>query len=161
GMGFTRYGKKLFALDELSADELFEKLSDYLLHSGFADAWQDAEFDLDELRRAILEALETDQILPLEELEKLQAMEEGPRSSKLGEVIERLIQKMVDEGYLSVPDLDAVRGTPDEPRNAKFEITDKGLDFLGFKTLKQTLSKAGRGTFGRHDTNLLSTGVEA
>jgi Ca-activated chloride channel family protein len=44
---------------------------------------------------------------------------------------------------------------------ARFEITDKGLDFLGFKTLRDLLSSLGRSSFGRHDTRDLSTGIEA
>jgi len=44
---------------------------------------------------------------------------------------------------------------------AKFEVTDKALDFLGFKTLKDLLGSLGKSSFGRHDTRELATGVEA
>ncbi|MGC4055213.1 MAG: hypothetical protein QM757_40775 [Paludibaculum sp.] len=44
---------------------------------------------------------------------------------------------------------------------AKFEITDKSLDFLGFKTLKDLLGSLGQASFGAHDTRDLSTGVES
>src|SRR4030088_1558480 len=44
---------------------------------------------------------------------------------------------------------------------AKFEITDKSLDFLGFKTLRDLLGSLGRSSFGRHDTRDLATGIES
>ena len=37
-------------------------------------------------------------------------------------------------------------------QQARFEITDKGLDFLGFKTLRDLLGSLGKSNFGRHDT---------
>src|SRR3984957_287667 len=42
----------------------------------------------------------------------------------------------------------------------KFEVTDKSLDFLGFKTLKDLLGSLGKSSFGRHDTRDLATGIE-
>ena len=42
----------------------------------------------------------------------------------------------------------------------KFEITDKSVDFLGFKTLKDLLAGLGRSSFGAHDTREMATGVE-
>ena len=47
------------------------------------------------------------------------------------------------------------------PRNVKFEVTEKGLDFLGYKTLRNLLGSFGKSSVGRHDTSHLSTGVEA
>ena len=44
---------------------------------------------------------------------------------------------------------------------AKFEITDKSLDFLGFKSLRDLLGSLGKSSFGRHDTRDLATGIEA
>jgi Ca-activated chloride channel family protein len=45
--------------------------------------------------------------------------------------------------------------------NIKFEITDKGIDFLGYKTLKNLMASFGKSSLGRHDTKYLATGVEA
>ena len=47
------------------------------------------------------------------------------------------------------------------PRNIKFEVTEKGLDFLGYKTLRNLLGSLGKSSIGRHDTLHLATGVEA
>ena len=43
----------------------------------------------------------------------------------------------------------------------KFEITDKSLDFLGFKTLRDLMGSLGKSSFGRHDTRDMATGIEA
>src|SRR5260370_28559467 len=40
-------------------------------------------------------------------------------------------------------------------------MTDKTIDFLGFKALQDLLGSLGRSSFGRHDTRDLSTGVES
>jgi Ca-activated chloride channel family protein len=40
-------------------------------------------------------------------------------------------------------------------------VTEKGLDFLGYKTLRNLLGSLGKSSVGRHDTSHLSTGVEA
>jgi len=79
----------------------------------------------------------------------------------------------VEEGYLSLKEEPARqpqeprggRGIPEVseplPRNVKFEVTEKGLDFLGYKTLRNLLGSLGKSSVGRHDTPHLSTGVEA
>jgi Ca-activated chloride channel homolog len=46
-------------------------------------------------------------------------------------------------------------------RQVQFDITGKGIDFLGYRTLKHLLSATGRSSFGSHDTPHLATGVEA
>ena len=43
----------------------------------------------------------------------------------------------------------------------KFEVTDKALDFLGYRALRDLLGSVGRSSAGRHDTRHLATGVEA
>ncbi len=52
-------------------------------------------------------------------------------------------------------------GSGQEQSHVRFEITDKTLDFLGYKALKDLLSSLGRSSFGRHDTRMLATGVES
>ena len=46
-------------------------------------------------------------------------------------------------------------------RKVEVKITDKSIDFLGFKTLKDLLGSLGRASFGAHDTRDLATGVES
>jgi len=111
-------------------------------------------------------------LLSDEELEQL-IDERGRINEKaLGELIDKLIERLMEEGYLR-PDSgpseydemqqgtgEGRTGNPTE-QSAKFEITDKGLDFLGFKALKDLIGSLGKSSFGRHDTNSLSTGVDA
>ena len=42
-----------------------------------------------------------------------------------------------------------------------FEVTDKAIDFLGFKTLKDLLGSLGKSSFGAHDTRELATGIDS
>jgi Ca-activated chloride channel homolog len=52
------------------------------------------------------------------------------------------------------------KGSDGKETKVRFEVTDKSIDFLGFKTLKDLLGSMGRSSFGAHDTRDLSTGVE-
>src|SRR4030095_1866346 len=87
--------------------------------------------------------------------------------NQMKELIQYLMQRMIDEGYIR-PDEQMVQGQGQEvaqkdmPPNmdAKFELTDKSIDFLGFKKLKDLLGAVGRSSLGRHETHYLSTGVE-
>jgi Ca-activated chloride channel family protein len=74
------------------------------------------------------------------------------------------VQRLIDEGHITVeePGGQQAPGAGDgRDTKARFEITDKSLDFLGFKTLKDLLGSLGKSSFGRHDTRDLATGVEA
>ena len=72
------------------------------------------------------------------------------------------------EGYLSMsegqPFNDPTQGGggvgPAGPP-IKFELTEKGVDFLGYKTLRDLLGSLGKSSFGRHDTRDLATGIES
>ena len=44
--------------------------------------------------------------------------------------------------------------------NTRFEVTDKGMDFLGYKALRDLLGPLGKSTLGRHDTRHEAAGVE-
>ena len=153
---------------EMSMEDLLSALSDYLLRSGFQDSmWYEmpeGEQTLDELRRAIEEALMNNEMFDenlREQIERMQA--EG----QLDELIEQLIERMQQEDYISIdqpPDPARPSGTggqTGEAKQARFEITDKSLDFLGFKSLRNLLGSLGKSSFGRHDTRDLATGIEA
>ena len=47
------------------------------------------------------------------------------------------------------------------PRDIRFKVTEKGLDFLGYKTLQKLLGSMGKSSIGRHETPQLDTGIEA
>ncbi|MEW6211858.1 MAG: VWA domain-containing protein [Acidobacteriota bacterium] len=175
-MRFTRYSKWT-GLDagSISLEELLDRLADFLLQSGFDDPysryWDDADRNLESLREAIRQALMEEGLLTDEELESL-ADDEGNLDMKaMAELIDRLIERLIEEGYLRT-DSDArdLNSQPAEQKGKtgkpiehaiKFELTDKGIDFLGYKTLKDLIGSLGKSALGRHDTSHLSTGVEA
>ena len=154
---------------EMSMEDLLSALSDYLLQSGFQNyGWYElpqGEQTLDELRQMIEQALLDGELLDEEMRERLEQMH---MEGKLDELIEQLIQRMEQEDYISIdqphdPSRQSSVGgqVGDAQQQAKFEITDKSLDFLGFKTLRDLLGSLGKSSFGRHDTRDLATGIEA
>ena len=180
-MKFIRYSK-FTGFDVFGVDlgELMDALSDSMLDSGFHDDyWWTRERhmpddSIDALRQAILKALLEKGILGERDVEKMLADNEGKfRGSLLEELINKLIERLVEEGYLDLKEVPQElrrergkgngRGEIGEPlpRNIKFEVTDKGLDFLGYKTLQKLLGSMGKSSIGRHETPHLDTGVEA
>ena len=106
------------------------------------------------------------------QIQEMLADNEGKfKGSALEEMLNQLIERLVEEGYLNLHEAPRERerrpghGDPEIseplPRNIKFEVTEKGLDFLGYKTLRSLLGSLGKSSAGRHDTPQLSTGVEA
>jgi Ca-activated chloride channel family protein len=173
---YTKYVGDL--LDEIDLEDLVSKLSDLLMSSGFNNPWDPSDGDedrtLDALHDAILEALFSDGVLSDEALQQLlgepaDGDQEGARN-KLEELIQQIMQKMMDQGFITpAPDLDGEReqrrgtggGYGEDSGPVKFEVTDKALDFLGYRALRDLLGSIGRSSAGRHDTRHLSTGVEA
>src|SRR6266851_478221 len=155
---------------EMSMEDLLSALSDYLLQSGFQDylSYYDppnGEHNLEELRRAIEQALVNGDLLNDELREQLEQMQ---AEGSLQELIEQLIERMQQEDYISVdqPHDPSQRSSVggqvgDAQQQARFEITDKSLDFLGYKTLRDLLGSLGKSSFGRHDTRDMATGIEA
>lgn len=174
GMKSIIYSKHLAEdLDSLSVEELLNKISDYLLQSGFnssrLDDFKGSDRELQSLHDAILNALLNDSTLPEELQEQMQNLQKDQDSenSELSNLVNRLIQKLAKEGYLQLKQGKqgkkpmtgkGARGMPEG--QVRFELTDKALDFLGYKTLKNLLGSLGKASFGRHDTRDLSTGVE-
>jgi Ca-activated chloride channel family protein len=182
-MKFTRYSKfKGLDISSLNLGDLMESLSDSLLDSGYDDDYywtrqrQPQDTSLDALRRALLQALMEQGLLDQRQIQEMLADNEGKfKGSLLDEMLNQLIERLVEEGYLKLseetPQQQGQRregpgmGRPEVseplPRNVKFEVTEKGLDFLGYKTLRNLLGSLGKSAMGRHDTPYLSTGVEA
>jgi Ca-activated chloride channel family protein len=150
--------------DDLDLGELVGELSDYLLQSGFGD--EEGEFDEDQLQAlhdAILEAMMRRGLLSDEDLQKL-----FDDAESLQQFLDKVVERMVREGYLTTmegqPFHDPTQGGGrfgPAGKPIKFELTEKGVDFLGYKTLRDLLGSLGKSSFGRHDTRDLSTGIEA
>jgi Ca-activated chloride channel family protein len=154
---------------DMSMEDLLSALSDYFLQSGFNDNFwyelPEGEQTLDELRRALEQALLDGEMFDEEMRDRLQQMQ---MDGELEELIEKLIERMQQEDYISIdqphdPSKQSSVGgqVGDAQQQAKFEITDKSLDFLGFKALRDLLGSLGKSSFGRHDTRDMATGVEA
>src|SRR5437016_7889822 len=181
-MKFTRYSK-FNGLDiwSINLGDLMEGLSDSLLSSGYDDDYywtrerMPQDTSLDALRRALLQALMNQRPLSQHQIQQMLDENEGKyEGSQLQEMLNQLIERLVEEGYLTLhegPQTEQRRemmggngeGRIEEPlpRNIKFEVTEKGLDFLGYKTLRNLLGSLGKSSMGRHDTLHLATGVEA
>ncbi len=180
-MKYIRYSKYTGeAADDLDLQELMNRLSEFLLQSGYESQYGMYEMDsssmsseraIDELREAILRALEEGDLLPPELMEQLMENPNLSENQQLRELIDRLIERLERENFISsqppqvtAPPTETPGGQigRDQPNlNARFEITDKAIDFLGFKTLKDLLASLGKSSFGRHDTRDLATGVES
>jgi len=180
-MKFTRYSKfKGLDVSGINLGDLMEGLSDSLLDSGYDDDYywtrqrMPQDTSLDALRRALLQALMDQGLLNEFQVQEMLQDNEGKfKGSQLEEMLNQLIERLIEEGYLSLKEEPprqpqqprGGRGTPEVseplPRNVKFEVTEKGLDFLGYKTLRNLLGSLGKSSVGRHDTPHLSTGVEA
>jgi len=123
------------------------------------------EHSLDALREAIQQALERGDFLSDELREKIEQMQ---MEGTLDELVHQLIERMQQEDFISIDQpYDRTRQSTapgqvgDSQAQVRFEITDKGLDFLGYKTLRDLLGSLGRSSFGRHDTRDLATGIES
>jgi Ca-activated chloride channel homolog len=180
-MKFTRYSKfKGLDVSSINLGDLMEALSDSVLDSGFDDDYywtrqrRPQDTSLDALRRALLQALVDQGLIDEQQIKEMLADNEGKfKGSLLEEMLNQLIERLVEEGYLKLKE----ERTPQQsrerrpggmgevgeplPRNVHFEVTEKGLDFLGYKTLRNLLGSLGKSSVGRHDTQHLATGVEA
>jgi len=161
-------------LDDLDLEDLVAKLSDLLLASGFGHPYGASEDDrtMQALHDAILDALFNGGVLPEEAIERLLGDpadgDQEEARTRLEELIQQIIERMGEEGYISAPpDLTAERerrgrgsgSGPDQPP-VTFEVTDKALDFLGYRALRDLLGSLGKSSFGRHDTREQATGIE-
>ncbi len=180
-MKYIRYSKYApDAADDVDMQDLMSKLSDFFLQSGFESQYGVYELDMERsreqymeaLREAILRALQEGDLIPPEMMQQLMQNPDISQNQELRDLIEQLIQRMEEEGYITQQQSARVSPPPsetpggqigrDQPKmEARFEITDKALDFLGFKTLKDLLASLGKSSFGRHDTRDLATGVES
>jgi len=180
-MKYTKYSRYLpNAADDIDLQDLMDRLSDFFLQSGFNSQYGFYELDMEnareqhmeQLRQAILRALQEGDLIPPELMEKLRENADLSQNQELRDMIDQIIERMEQEGYITQQQNAQVTPPPsqtpggqigkDQPHvEARFEITDKALDFLGFKTLKDLLASLGKSSFGRHDTRDLATGVES
>ena len=182
-MKFIRYGKYTGEpADAVDLEELVKRLGDFFLQSGFESQYygvneMDPDRSMEALREAILRALQEGDLLgddPMsEELRKMLQDPGATNNQEIKDLIEKLMERLGQEGFINPqqppqvtpPNTTSARGQIGQPQErqpeVRFEITDKTIDFLGFKTLQDLLGSLGRSSFGRHDTRDLATGVES
>ena len=187
-MRFSTYTKYRGGwLDAMNLESLMESLSDFLLNGGFAGGpnyhpfwgWSGTEdtSSVDSLKNALLQALIKSGQLTPEMIEELRGDGQGDEAvqQQIAELLDDLIQRMVEEGYLTLEDgaptmpgaIQDVTGMGeiDEAKEAaqqvQFNLTQKGNDFLGYGALKGLLSALGTSSLGSHETPHLATGVES
>ena len=168
----VKYSKYIPNLaEEVSLEDLMDALSDFLLESGFEDELGryyrqgNGDDQLDALREAIREALLNSDLFDDDMREQMQQLQS---EGQMDELIDEVLGRMQQEGFVTIsPPHDATRMSTtagsvgqdqSRQRPAKFQVTDKGLDFLGYRTLRDLLGSLGRSSFGRHDTRDTATG---
>jgi Ca-activated chloride channel family protein len=161
---YTKYTGDLAS--EMSLEDLLQALSEYLLDSGFQNPFmpfQDLDHTLDDLREALRRALESGELFDQQTQEAIDALAED---GKLDELIDKLLERMEQENFISTGSQrpgEVSKSTGqigDTQQEVHFEVTDKSLDFLGYKSLSNLLGSLGKSTHGRHDTQNLATGIE-
>src|SRR6185437_10664688 len=178
---YTKFSPEM--ADAVDLQSLLDKLADFLLQSGFAggknqqpyygwDFGDDGDRSLESLKQAILNALiESGQFTP-EMLEALRGEGDEAAQAKLAQLLDDLVQRLASEGYLNVqapPQVPSGQQPVVGPgsiahaasKDVQFNLTEKGIDFLGYRTLRHILGSLGKSSFGSHDTPYLATGIEA
>jgi Ca-activated chloride channel family protein len=174
----VKYRYSRFVADlaqDVDMDKLLSRLSDLLLSSGFNSPWDPQSDDdraMQALHDAILDALLNGGALSDEMAERLFSSDGTPEGierqrQQVDELVQKLIEQLGEQGYISLagkPDaqrLDGPGGSGPADQPSRFEVTDKALDFLGYRALRDLLGSVGRSATGRHDTRDLDTGIEA
>src|SRR3990170_1437903 len=151
-MRITRYGQYTGQWwDSLSLEDLLGELADTLLQSGFRNRYFDEYLDemssdrnLQELYQAILEALATGGRIRYEDVEDWMEGKDTEATKQLGQLLKALLERMLQAGDVTVPGEDFGRlerdpsgfmgGVGPESTQVKFELTNKAIDFLGYRT---------------------------
>lgn len=161
----TRYSRFEGELDSLDAAEVMGMIQEALLGQRFNDPYDpdpNARPSMDDLFDTILEALAERNMIPEEQLlEALQA--DDITQTAIGQQIERLIDRLQQEGFIRKEfgdgDGDGA-GAAGNPGEATFSLTDKSIDFLGYRSLRDLMGGMGRSGAGAHDTRDFASGTD-
>ncbi len=138
--------------------DLVSQLSDLLLSSGFQNPWDpddDSAQTMQALHDAILDAILNGGMVDPDSMSQEQ----------LEKLVEKLAAGLQQSGYITQAprqgQLSGPGGDRQDAADTRFEITDKSIDFLGYRALRDLLGSMGRGVIGRHDTREFATGIDA
>src|SRR5262249_3604542 len=155
-MRSTTYKKYLPGLaDTVNLQGLLDQLADFLLQSGFAGGpyshpfWgefgnDEPDRSMDSLRQAILQALMDSGQLTPDMLKVLRAESTGDAQRdaeierELAEVLDKIVQRLMDEGYLNVSEAPKIPSTQqplfgpggmarEAAQQVQFSLTEKGI----------------------------------
>ncbi|MBK5255387.1 MAG: VWA domain-containing protein [Vicinamibacteria bacterium] len=162
---FTYHKHRPNLWEDLDLSDLVNAMSEFLLGSGFGEpADGESQTSREDLKDAIINALMTSNLLPDEDLQKLFSNEDT-----LNEFLEKIIERLMNEGFIqtaqngtgSMEDSDDQGEAGGTGAPVRFELSEKGTDFLGYRALRELMGALGRSSFGSHDTHDLATGVDA
>ncbi len=168
---YSKYVEDL--LDSIDLESLMSQMSDLLLASGFNNPWDpqsDDDQTLQALHDAILDALLNGGMLSDEMLDRLTDQRPGNQSDQareqLEQLVQRIVEKMTEQGYVTMagkPEAQQLKGGEQGQGDGstRFQVTDKAIDFLGYRALRDLMGSMGRSSAGRHDTREQSPGIEA
>src|SRR5579872_5658125 len=128
-VSYSRYTGDDFGL---SAEDLLKALSDFFLESGFQNPYmQFSEMNqrsLEDLKRALEQALERGEFFDPERAEQIRQQLESMSQEQLDQLLNRLVQKLVDDGYITTEPQAGAAGRAESKVEVK--VTDKSIDFL-------------------------------
>ena len=175
----TRYTKYTGDLaSELALDDLMQALSDFLLDSGFQDPYSqfqelNGEHTLENLREALRQVLESGEFMNEDEQARFDEMDGDQREQMLSDLIDRMQAEnfinsnqqqpgQYSDGVVDHANSPGDIAQPAPPQgDARFNVTDKSMDFLGYRTLRDLLGADGKSIAGRHETRYEASGVES
>src|ERR1700712_2617321 len=159
--------------DGIEMDDLMQALSDFLLDSGFQDPWSqfqelNGDHTMENLREALKQVMESGDFLDEEAQQQYLDMTDEQREQMLDSLVERMEKGDYIQGQQGEPSMMNPGQTPPgeiaQPAppqgEARFHVTDKSMDFLSYKSLRDLLGGMGRAVSGRHDTRYEASGIE-
>ncbi len=161
--------------DAIDLEELLDQLKEFFLESGFSSQYRSTTEhaqNLQNLYQALAEILSKSEQLSQERRESLDKYSRqfpyGTLPDDLKELLDQLIERLVDRDYLrpseeswGQPPLEGEGTESEAAGDVWFELTNKSIDFLGYRTFRELLGSVGGNSFGLHETRELSTGVQS
>ena len=158
----------------ISSEDVMRALAGYFLRSGFENGfapWSGSppEQSWEELREAVRAALESGDLFDPAQRDALYARLAEMPPEEVERLIENLLRRLAADGYAAAGSpgesagapVSAARGQTGSPKaEFRFELSSKGLDFLGYKAFKDLMGALGRSSFGNHDTREQAADVE-
>src|SRR6059058_3429367 len=107
-MKWIKYSKYTGEDMGISAEDLLRALSDFLLESGFNTQYMPMsewnQHTLEDLKNAIQQALEEGKLFDQEALQEMMEQLQKMSPEQMEKLLENLVQKMVEEGQITIDD---------------------------------------------------------